>query len=266
MKYLTLLILLLSAKIYADDVFVHKGEASTVPINSRLGTLVEFSFPIKVVSDSSHFKIEKVVTEVNKKGQPVNVRIVKVRPRSSKQRIETVPFVLTGKRSITLRFVSDPGAPKHQRIRFPSKSPKMTSSGDFLSKEISLMRQMLKDETGSGFQRSTLKESLSIEGYDNKIDLTLVRRFEGLGLYGYTFKVVNTTERELSLNPHSLNFGSGMKAALLQMDHENLAPCKENNSTLPGSGSCTSALRLVVRSERFVKPSKSSDLPFRIGG
>lgn len=265
MKYLCLLALVLSPRLYAGDIHVHKGEISTVTVNSKLGTLVEFSMPIQVVSDSAHFKIEKVATEVSKKGQPVNVRIVKIRPRSRSRKVETVPFLLTGKRSITLRLVSDSGAPKHQRIRFPSNRSKIISSGSFLSSEVSLMRQMLKDSSGNGFQRSVLEENLSIEGYDNKLDLILVRRFDGQGLFGYTFKVINTTEKEIEINPHALNFGSPNRAALLQMDHEKLAPCKANNSAAPGSGSCVAALRLVVRGDSFIKPSKSSDLPFQIG-
>ena len=127
------------------------------------------------------------------------------------------------------------------------------------------MRQMLKDETGNGYQRKILGDNLSIEGYDDKLDLILVRRFEGHGLFGYTFKVINTTDKELNINPHALNFASPNRAALLQMDHESLAPCKENNSAAPGSGSCVAALRLVVRGDNYVKPSKGSDLPFRIG-
>lgn len=266
MKLLSLLLFIATPKLYAGDIYVHKGETSTVLINNRLGTLVEFAHPIKVVSDSAHFRIEQVATEVTKKGKPVNVRIVKVKPRSGGTRSETIPFVLTGKRSITLRFVSQRDAPKHQRIRFPSsRSNNLTSSGVFLSSEISLMRQMLKDETGEGFQRSVIKENLAIEGYDDKLDLLLVRRFEGKGLFGYTFKVINTTKDELTINPHALNFGSPNKAALLQMDHETLAPCSQNNSPAPGSGSCVAALRLVVRGDNFVKPSKGSDLPFRIG-
>lgn len=96
--------------------------------------------------------------------------------------------------------------------------------------------------------------------------MLLVRRWEGQGFFGYVFKIVNKSREAVTLNPQALNFESPNRAVLLQADHETLEPCSVNASADPTSNSCVTALRLVVRGERFAVPSSGADLPFRIAG
>ncbi|RYZ90541.1 MAG: hypothetical protein EOP04_03635 [Proteobacteria bacterium] len=262
-KLFLILIMTVAGAARADDIYVHDGDVSSVTINSSLGTLIEFPQPITVVSDSAQFTIEKVATEVSQDGKAVNIRIVKIRPKRPGA-IETVPFILTGRRSMNVRFVSLPDAPKHQKLRYPDRNQQI--GGKFLGSEITLMKQMLKDEGGEGFQKSILDKKLSIDGFDTKLSMILVRRWEGQGFFGYVFKIVNKSREAVTLNPQALNFESPNRAVLLQTDHETLEPCSVNASADPTSNSCVTALRLVVRGEHFAVPSSGADLPFRIAG
>ncbi len=262
--FLTILTFFCTAAVFADDIYVHDGGVSSVTVNGELGTLVEFPFPINVVSDSASFSIERVATEVNQTGEAVNIRIVKVKPIRAGA-VETIPFIMAGRKSVSIRFVATPQAPKHQRLRYPERQG-VASGGKFVGTEVTLMKQMLKDESGEGFQKTVIDRRLSIEGYDRKLKMSLVRRWEGQGLFGYTFKIVNKTSEPVTLNPQALNFESPNRAILLQTDHERLVPCTVNTSAEPTADSCVTALRLVVRSEKFSVPSSGSDLPFKIGG
>jgi hypothetical protein len=263
-KILILMAYFLGSTAFADDIYVHEGGISSVTVNGTLGTLVEFPYPINVVSDSTSFSIERVETEVNSSGQAVNIRIVKVKPNRPGA-IETIPFIMAGRKSVSIRFVTAPDAPKHQRLKYPERQG-VATGGKFLGTEMTLMKQMLKDESGEGFQKTVLNRRLSIEGFDRKLKMSLVRRWEGQGLFGYTFKIVNRTSEAVTLNPQALNFESPNRAILLQTDHERLEPCSANASMAPSANGCVTALRLVVRSEKFNIPSSGSDLPFRIGG
>jgi hypothetical protein len=263
-RFLVFIAFLVPSWALADDVYVHDGDVSSVTINSQLGTLIEFPHPIQVVSDSSSFSIENVATEADAEGKPTNIRIVKIRAKRPGA-IESVPFILAGRRSLTLRLVTLPDAPKHQKLRYPER-PSQLSSGKFLGAEITLMKQMLKDETGEGFLKTVMDRKLSIEGFDSKLKMILVRRWEGQGLLGYVFKIVNNSGEAVTLNPQALNFETPNRAVLLQTDHERLEPCSVNASADPTSNSCVTALRLVVKGDRFTVPSSGSDLPFRIGG
>lgn len=254
-----------SMRAFADEITLYKGEPITVTVNSSLGTLIEFPYPVQVVSDSASFAIEQVATQVTKDGSPVNVTLLKVKPktRTPGQTIERVPVVMTGRRTVTLRFVSSDGAPRHHRLMYPQNNEISRSFGSFLETETALMQAMLVDDSRNGFSRAVLNQDLSIEGYDNKLNMTLVRRFEGSGLFGYTFQIQNKTASAITLSPTTLNFGTPNRAVLLQVDHERLEPCAKNASPVPGANGCMTALRLVVRSDRFVPPTSASELPFR---
>ena len=247
----------------ASDIMIHDGETVTVLVNDKTGTLVEFPVPVKVVAPRSHFDIEEVGTKVDKStGQVVNVSIVHVKARSRGSQ-ETVPFILAGGQSVNLRFIAAIDAAKHRRIRFPKKSRGSMLGGQFLEKETELMTLMLRDEEGAGFSKTVLYESLKIDGYDD-LEMAILRRFEGSGLFGYTFKIVNKSAEKKTINPASLNFGSPNHATLLQIDHETLEPCSVNNSPDPREPSCMTVLRLIVRGEDFVYPSSQPDLPFQV--
>ena len=263
--FIGMLAMVIPLQVLAEDIMVHRGEIATVPINPRLGTLIEFPRSIQVVSDTEHYLVSHVATEIDKKSQkPVNVNIVKVKPRRSGS-IEDVPFVLTGKKTVTLRFITVAGAPKHHRIKFPAPyNREMASSGRFLENEVQLMKFMLQDKQGKGFSREVVRSPLKIDGYGDKVDIEIVRRYEGQRLFGYVFKLTNTSDEKITVNPHALNFGTPNRAALMQIDHELMEPCSVNNSPNPKSNSCVTALRLVVRGEDYVHPSKQSDLPFMI--
>lgn len=262
-RFLMGLLFLVAIEAQGSDVFTYKDEVVTIPVNPSTGTLIEFPSTLQVVGKSLSFQVKKVVTEVNDRGQGVNIRIVDVRS-SLNGAVETVPFLLSNRRTVKIRLISQVGAEKHHRILFPtSQSSRMIAPSSFIEDETDLMRRMLRDEMGGGYSRSVMNQNLSISGYDN-FDLVLVRRYQGKGLLGFTYKLINTSDKRVVINPQALNFGSPNRAMLLQVDHETLDPCSVNNSTNPNSTSCVTALRLVVRSRHYVAPGSRSDLPFTL--
>ncbi len=246
----------------SGEVTSYSGETITIAINSLTGSLIEFPKPLSVASSSESFVLNRIATESDEKGGAVNVRILNVVPLRVNA-LEVVPFVLADRSSISIRFIAQAGADRHTKILLPERRSGRIMAGSFIEDESALMGRMLLDASGGGFTKTVIDQKLEISGYDD-ISLTLARRFTGKGLIGYTFKLVNTSDKRMILNPAALNFDSPNRAILLQIDHETLEPCHINASTSPISNSCITALRLVVRGDHFTTPSSKQDLPFTV--
>ena len=234
----------------AVDITVPHGEAVTVEINSRLGTLVEFPRPLLVVSAAAHFKIQRITTQVNKRGKAVDVRIVKITAKPQ-ARTEEVAFILNGHRSLTLQLKAQHGAAKHQRLVFTT--PSFSRGGAFMSREIALMQQLLKDKGNASFGRTVTRQKFALQ--ERRLTATLIRKFSGQHLQGKVFSLHNRSKQAVAINPQLFNLP---RAALFHSDHDALAPCK--------TGNCITSVRLVLRDVNFVAASIPTGLPFSSGG
>lgn len=252
--------------VYGEEILVLRGEKPQVPINTASGTMVEFPRAVKVQGNSRRFQIEAVPTEVDSKsGKPLNIKILNIKSRNSGE-TEEVPFVLAGNKTVVLKLRSNYQAPRHHRIVFPKsnrRSP-LATSGKFLSDELDMMRAMLGDKNEAGFTRQIVERKLDIIGFPDGLEIKLVRRFEGRKLFGYVFKVTNTTAETLDINPHGFKHGGKGRAALLQFDRRTLHSCGE--SSRDKSKSCATALRTVVRSENYRPLTDRSEFPFVLKG
>jgi len=253
-----------SSGAYGADIIMHKGTTVTVTVNSAVGTVLEFPAVVQLTVPTKKFKVNKIATTIDKKTrQAINIRFFSVKPTVAGA-VDTMTFIFPNKRSVKVRLIAKRGADKHHRFLFPHRKQGVPWANDsFLDKEISLVVAMLKDEAGNGFDRQKIYQNLRIEGA-NGIDLILVRRFQGRGLLGYTFKLINTGKEAIVVNPAALNFDFPNKAVLFHIDHFRLEPCSENNSSDPKSNSCMAAVRVVVRGDSYVLPASTRDLPFKV--
>ncbi len=245
----------------ADDNYAYPPAVTRVAINQAVGSLVEFPSPIKVVADTAKFTIEMVPTESDKDGAPVDVTIVKVTARYPGAE-EVVPFILTGKKTVTLRFFTKDGASKHQKIITPRMRAAKNGNAPavpFLEKELSLMRLMLRDEEGEGFQRNVQEKAVAIAALNEDLKVKLVRQFEGHSLYGYVLQVSNLSDKPVQISPKEFRIASSHRSALLQVDTHDLQPCQVDPAR------CVSALRLVIRAQTLEAALGGGDLPFRLG-
>lgn len=251
-----------SGAAYGEEIVVYDGEVTTVPVDTKVGTLLEFPKSIRVVGDSLHFKIEEVVTSIDKKsGKAVNVTIVKIRPKRPSSS-ETVPFILNDKKSISLRLVAMVGSSRHHKLRYPwSGRGRVQSGGDFLAKEISLMKRMLLDKGGAGFTREITDQDISAYGFEDLLSMRVVRRFRGSALTGYSIAVKNISDGAVQIHPEAIKIGRPGRAALMQLDKQSMSPCSDDDEK-----SCRALIRLVMRDENFTLPGSSLDLPFSIKG
>ncbi len=234
----------------AANIHVHGQEKVQVPINSRLGTLVEFPRPLLVVSASAQFKIQRIATQVDKNGKAVDVRIVKIttKPRATR---EEVAFMLNGHRALTLQLKAQRSAAKHQRLVFAAAG--VTRGGAFLTRELALMQQLLKDEQGKGFVRTVTKQKFVL--HNHKLKATQIRQFSGQQLSGKVFAVENRDKHTVAITPQLFNLP---RAALFHTDHATLTLCK--------TGVCTTTMHLVLRTKNFIASTAPAGLLFLSGG
>lgn len=262
--FLTMTGLLAAQWALGSEIMMHSGSILTVPINSQVGTVLEFPASIQLTVPSKKFSVKQIATQMDQKTkQAVNIRFLSIKPLSGAA-IDTINVVFPNMRSVKIRLMTTAGADKHHLFIFPNKRGKTSWSGDtFLEDEIKMMVSMMRDEGNRGFEKNVVERPIRISGYDD-IELILVRQFQGKGLLGYVFKLVNSGKEAITINPAALNFDSPNRAALFQIDHTRLEPCSVNNSSNPREPSCAAAVRLVVRGNHYLMPASKSDLPFRM--
>ena len=54
---LSVLLISFSFNVIANDVIAHKGETLVLPINKKMGTLLEFPVPLKLIPASANFRL-----------------------------------------------------------------------------------------------------------------------------------------------------------------------------------------------------------------
>jgi len=262
MRISFLVVLLFSFRATAEDITLYKGEVITLAIN-EIDTIVDLPRPIRLIPETKSYFIEGIPDRMDKDGNPLDFKSLRVRRRGKSPGPEKVPLLLAHGINLNVRLVSTISADRHYRLRLPKQQTSQIHDASFLEQELQLMKLMLRDEQGNGFQCQRFKKELKIEGYDG-LNLQLVRRYKGNQLLGYVFKLVNTSDDEITIHPQALNFGSPNKAVALQYDHAKLQPCHINNSANPKGTGCLTAIRLVVRGDNWESPASKSSMPWQL--
>ena len=258
MRLLSILIIsiLVPLTSLSEEVIAHKGETLTLPINSNLGTLLEFPVPLKLIPSSSKYSLRAVTTEIDPESKrPININIVNVKPLK-KYSNEKIPFLLSNGRTIYIRLISRNGANRHYKIKFLKRNRSNLQS--FLHNEIKLMKQMILDNPGKGFSRQVVNRRLYV-GKLKGLDIRLRRKFKGQGLTGFTFILRNTSKSKKTIIPKKYRYGKNINSILFHGDHYELSSCKEAKKK---NGHCVTALRIVFREPNFRFPGSYSDFPF----
>ncbi|NBW81411.1 hypothetical protein EBR21_06620 [bacterium] len=212
-------------------------QETVVSVNSEVGTVLQFSLPVKTVTAAKMFGISEFSTGVNPAGQKADVRSFVVRPAVNTAN-ESVTFVLAIGKPVVLRFVASAAADKFVdvQVNAPSKAVK----GGFLSKEIALMRSMLLDEAGN-YSREVRRAQ--VESAISRTQAQLVRVYRADALTGYVFNIENHGKKELVLEPSI--------PVLSHLSKSKISPCPIMNT----DASCTATVRFVLRGPSDASPT-----------
>ena len=220
-------------------------QETVAPVNSEVGTVLQFSLPVKTVTAAKMFGISEFSTAVNPAGQKADVRSFVVRPAVNTAN-ESVTFVLANGKPIVLRFVASAAADKFVDVQV--NAPTKAAKGGFLSKELALMRAMLLDEAGN-YSREVRRTQ--VESAIPRTQAQLVRVYRGDALTGYVFNIENHSKKDLVLEPSMLALGSGVVPVLSHLSKSKISPCPIMNT----DASCTATVRFVVRGSADAAPT-----------
>jgi hypothetical protein len=220
-------------------------QETVVSVNSEVGTVLQFSLPVKTVTAAKMFGISEFSTGVTPAGQKADVRSFVVRPAVNTAN-ESVTFVLANGKPIVLRFVASAAADKFVDVQV--NAPSKAAKGGFLSKELALMRSMLLDEAGS-YSREVRRTQ--VESAIPRTQAQLVRVYRADALTGYVFTIENHGKKDLVLEPSVLALGSGVVPVLSHLSKSKISPCPIMNS----DASCTATVRFVVRGSADAAPT-----------
>lgn len=262
-KYLlcVAIVLVFSLESTAKEIHLYENQKTTLPINPN-GSLVEFPRPVIVVGDSAHYKIEEVATEFEEKsGQPVNIKILKVTSKNRGSSPEEVPVVLSGNKSFVLRFKRVPNASKYFSMKLGGENThaRVISQTNFLTNELTLMKDMIneQEENETGFNVEMISKPILIKSLPKNLKMRATKKYTGKSLTGYVFKVTNSTDETLSIDPRNLYLGLPNRAVLMHTDRIKLDPCPD--LTEP---TCEATIKIVTRDQDYVHPSNPADIPF----
>ena len=261
-KLLFIYTLLASIPSYAEDVTLFKGELITLSIN-EIDTIVDLPRPLRLIPETKNYIIEGIPATMDKEGHPMDFRSLRIKRARKNSPPEKIPLLMTEGININVQLVSTLGADRHYRLRLPRSATSFQDS-NFMEKELQLMKHMLRDDDGNGFSRQRYEKELILEGYKD-LKLKMVRRYKGNLLLGYVFKLINTSDNEVTIYPQALNFGTPNTAVALQYDHAKLKPCHINNSPNPKGSGCMTVIRLVVRGDNWQSPASQSAMPWQLG-
>jgi hypothetical protein len=220
-------------------------QETVVAVNSEVGTVLQFSSPVKTVTAAKMFGISEFSTGVNPAGQKADVRSFVVRPAVNTAN-ESVTFVLAIGKPVVLRFVASSAADKFVDVQV--NAPSKAAKGGFLSKEIALMRSMLLDEAGN-YSREVRRTQ--VESAIPRTQAQLVRVYRADALTGYVFNIENHGKKDLVLEPSMLAIGSGVVPVLSHLSKSKISPCPIMNT----DASCTATVRFVVRGPADASPT-----------
>jgi hypothetical protein len=220
-------------------------QETVVAVNSEVGTVLQFSSPVKTVTAAKMFGISEFSAGVNPAGQKADVRSFVVRPAVNTAN-ESVTFVLANGKPIVLRFVASSAADKFVDVQV--NAPSKAAKGGFLSKELALMRAMLLDEVGN-YSREVRRTQ--VESAIPRTQAQLVRVYRADALTGYVFNIENHGKKDLVLEPSVLALGSGVVPVLSHLSKSKISPCPIMNT----DASCTATVRFVVRGPLDASPT-----------
>lgn len=250
--------------IFAEDIYLNNSKG-IVPINAISGTTLEFPRSIHEIERSSQFDIKEVVQRVEKSTrQPIDIKSIRIRPRSQKSR-DQIRIRLAGGRTIFLSLQSKAGAEKNHKIhlRGPVKSKDINEISEYLEPKLKLLKTMVLDQEGGGFDRLIKDQSIYFPGLDENFDFELIRIYSGIDLYGYVIEVENDSKEVQSLDPNFFQSINGRTVVLSLLDDFELSPCGKiiPDKSIP----CKTRLHLVSIVPQEFEDKESFELPFMIG-
>ena len=225
----------ISALAHGNTIVAIANDKTPVPINSGLGTIIQFPRAVKTVTPSRHY----VITDVGADPlQKVDIKTFQVKAKGPVP-MEEVVFILADSTPITLQFLPQSDAAKYYNITLDTSAKDATKS-KFLTNELSMMRAMLKDEPG-GFDRKVVDKEINASLKD--LSLKLKRIYSSPQFTGYVFLLKNSSSQQQKVSPSLFNFDTPNRALLAQLDKEELSPCP----VLSSSPECQMALRIIVK-------------------
>ncbi len=233
--------------------YVISDDPITIPVDPDTGLTVQLPEPIVLVTPTETLEIERI-------GEAGAVRHLQIHVLPNAV-TEMVTFVTSAGTAIPVTFVPAQTLDSFADLRLP---PTETSfrSGGFLSPEREMMHAMLRESRAG---RTIMVEQHEFAQYP-ELEWTLRRKYRGNGITGYVFVVENITKRTLRLDESVLSVGFPNRAALIQLDRNELLPCDESD-VWKQEQTCRTALRLVVRDEGTNAPIEvGSELPFVVRG
>lgn len=255
-RFIVLTITLCSCMSYAATIKIKKDTRQTIFINSSVGTIIEFPRNIEIIGESKRFDITELSSKVDSKtNQPINVRVLKVKPKYRTAK-EDVPFVLSGRNSLNLVFESYSHAQKHHKLQLTSLAKK--DSNAYLSSELNLMKQMIRNSDSLEFPSIGLGNRVFLNNYDSNVKIMALKQYVGQGLKGLTYLFTYKGDQKILIKPGTIDFGYTNEIILFQSDYKSLSPCKSSE------GVCKTMVRIVLRDESSRLNSNTSFLPFEI--
>ena len=231
-------------KALADKLIAMDGQDLLVPIHLSLGSVVQLPKSVTTVTPSALFSIEAVsASQLDVKTFLIKPTAAQTATQTLEPVSETVTFVLSNGKSISLKLVSSHKAEKYYEISLeaPKSKPK-----EFLVSEIQMMKAMILDESG-GFSREIVEEK--VPSSIPSLEFTLSRIYKSNENYGYVFLVKNDSSKPIKLIPSQFALGKPNIAILSHFSKDTLGECY----LISLSSSCSALLRIVTK--------KTSKLP-----
>lgn len=215
------------------------SQETIVPVNSKVGTLLQFPASIKNITPSQFFKIKEENSDVDRStGKKGDVKTLSILPTSSALS-ESVAVVFWNGKFIKLKFVATTEAEPFYDLQFEAQS-KEASDPRFLKRHMALLKSMIKDESG-GYRREVINNRTQKEL--GKVRLELVRVYNSQDISGFAYKVQNLSNEKIIVNPSAIVFSGGLKTVASQIDSQTLEPCPFLRTT----PECTTTLRIVTQ-------------------
>jgi hypothetical protein len=222
---------------------VSEGQTTSVPLDVEGGTVLQFPAAVGMVTATQHIQLERVggtssASATSKsKEPPAPVQHLRASVAAGvSPKAELVTVVLADGQALPLRLVPTSGADPFADLQWPTP-PRDPVDPLFLGAERELMWSMLRDDP---YRREVVNQAWAYAEYPD-LDWTLLRRFRGDGVQGYTFVLRNTSREYQGLDITALAVDHPNRLALAQVEDGILSPCQDDPAH------CWTVLRLVVR-------------------
>ncbi len=243
--------LLISTYSFAGTIVALQNQEISAPVNEDLGSIFQLPSAVNTVTPSKYFQISDVGSSVDPTtGMKTDVRTFQVKPVRN-ARSESITFVLTGGKNISIKFTPAADADKFYDVHF--ESPRKQSK-TFFNQELQLMQSMLLDD-GSGYARQILEKKVSTKFDD--FEFLMTRIYASNDFTGYVIEVKNKAKEQRKINLSNFSFGYPNKAILAHVDFEEITSCPFFGS----DPNCKTQMYVVLRgtSKQPVSILSSSD-------